>query len=170
METGEQCWDSKDNDSDGRVDCKDPDCAQMGICQVRLDGGAPDKKIIPKKDSGKQKDIKANKDNRPPLPDKGPVSSYGKKCVWGSRNKFCPDGKSICIIGLNSSRAYCTRPCAKLGDVCGNGPGGTFAACLYKFNGQPYCSFLCKFQGRGYPCPTGFGCHKWTSSQSYCWP
>ena len=171
MELGEQCWDSKDNDQDGQVDCKDPDCAPLGICTLRLDSGVPDKAMPPpKKDSGIKQDKKAPKDVRPPSPDKNLTYSYGRKCVYDSRNRFCPDGRSHCIIGLKGSRAYCTRPCARLGDLCPGGPGGSFAACLYKFNGQPYCSFLCKLQGKGYKCPVGFGCHPWTSSQSYCWP
>jgi len=171
FETGEMCWDSKDNDFDGLVDCKDPDCSQMGICKLRLDGGTPpDTRITIKKDSGKKKDLKTPGDVRPWPPDKGNTGNYGTKCTWSSRNKFCSDGKHHCIQGLNSKRAYCTKPCAKLGDICGNLSGGTFAACLYKFNGRPYCSFLCRFQGRGYKCPAGFACVKWTSTQSYCWP
>jgi hypothetical protein len=171
MEQGEQCWDSKDNDSDGRVDCQDPDCAALGICSLRLDAGAPDRAKPPKKDSGVKKDKQVPRDVKPPVPDKNITYSYGRKCVWSSRNRFCPDGRSVCIIGmLKGNRAYCTKPCAKLGDICPRGPGGSFAACLYKFNGKPYCSFLCKLQGKGYKCPTGFGCHPWTSTQSYCWP
>ena len=176
-EQGEECWDGKDNDLDGWLDCQDSDCAPLGICSLRLDAGPPDKGKPPlKKDLGKKTDLgkkldrAAPRDVKPWPPDKNLTYSYGHKCVYNASNRFCPDGRSHCIVGMKGGRAFCSRPCIKLGDICPRGPEGSFAACLYKFNGKPFCSFLCKLQGKGYKCPSGYGCHPWTATQSYCWP
>ena len=110
-----------------------------------------------------------------PIPDTG-LKSYGNKCIWTGKVTKCSDGKSDCIPNYVTSTAgpgYCSVKCKLYGKCPANPKGtefGTYTGCLYIFNGQPYCTFLCLYQGTMYVCPKGFACHKFTNGQSFCWP
>ena len=174
-EFGEECWDGKDNDSDGAVDCKDPDCASMAICGGNgkqdsgpRDGPVGDSRFI-QKDT--QKPPTPDKYVAPPA-DKTVASSFGQRCAYKSGPQLCPDGKTVCILGKKSSSSgYCTYPCNGSNyDSCPAGPSGTIAKCLFNFAGKDYCAFLCKYLGNPYTCPGNLGCYYFTLNQKFCWP
>ena len=163
-EQGEECWDGKDNDDDGAVDCKDPDCQSFAICgNTRLDGGKLDGPV--------------KKDTKPPpdtfkAPDSPPTSSYGQRCAYSGTGKRCADGKSYCILGKKSNtKGYCTVACNGSDyNSCPAGPQGTVAKCLFNFAGTNYCAFLCKYLGKPSSCPSTLGCYYFSSNQKFCWP
>lgn len=171
-ESGQECWDGKDNDNDGAVDCNDPDCKAMAICSNgRQDAGkdlALDTRPI-------SQDI-----HKPPPPDTYvappdkplPASSYGQRCSYSSRNQLCADGKTYCILGKKSqTKGYCTYPCnGRNYDSCPAGPAGTVAKCLFNFAGTNYCAFLCKYLGKNHSCPSTLGCYYFSLNQKFCWP
>ena len=171
-EQGEECWDGKDNDDDGAVDCKDPDCKAFAICgNVKLDGGKLDGPV--KKDTQPvKKDIKPPPDTyKPPTPDKAPTSSYGQRCAYTKKGQLCADGKTTCILGKKSnSKGYRTVTCnGNRYDSCPAGPQGTAAKCLFTFAGTDYCAFLCKYLGKPYTCPSSLGCYYFSANQKFCW-
>ena len=170
-ESGEECWDGKDNDGDGPVDCDDTDCANITLC-----------KKPPKKDSGSN----GHKDTRPvtkdsykprldqykPKPDQyvAPVSSYGQPCTYKSGGPhLCADNKTRCVPGKKGG-GFCTHACSGSANSCPTAPAGTTARCLYNYNGTDYCAFLCKYLGQPYKCPAGHGCYPISSYQAWCWP
>ena len=172
-ELGEECWDGKDNDDDGAVDCQDDDCASMAICGGgKQDGG----KDAPPSDTRPVKIDVA----RPPTPDMyvpppdkaPPASSYGQRCTYASGPQPCPDNKTVCILGKKSStNGYCTYPCNGSDyNSCPAGPSGTMAKCLFNFAGKDYCAFLCKYLGNPYTCVSTLDCYYFSVNQKFCWP
>lgn len=109
-----------------------------------------------------------------PGPDTG-LKSYGSKCTWTGKATKCSDGKSDCIpncVAPAKGTGYCSIKCKHFA-LCPNPRDtefGTHAMCLYSYNNQPYCVFLCLLQGKTYVCPKGFNCYKITNDQSFCWP
>ena len=173
-ESGEECWDGKDNDSDGKVDCKDDDCSFMAICghNGHKDVGrdVPGDTRLIKKDTTKPP---VPDKYKPPTPDKAPpASSFGQRCTYKSGPQLCPDKKSVCILGKKSStNGYCTYPCnGNDYNSCPAGPSGTIAKCLFNFSGKDYCAFLCQYLGTNYSCPGNLGCYYFTVNQKFCWP
>jgi len=163
-EFGDECWDGKDNDNDGMVDCKDPDCTAMTIC-----GNNGKKDLGP---TVKDTRLPLKDKYVPPPPDKAPSSSFGQRCAYSSKGQPCPDGKTVCILGKkSSSNGYCTYPCnGNDYNSCPAGPSGTIAKCLFNFAGTNYCAFLCKYLGKPYSCPGNLGCYFFTTNQKFCWP
>ena len=168
-ESGAECTDGKDNDGDKLIDCDDFDCKPLPVCGGRVDA-RPDARrdgpVAPPPDRGPQPDR--------PRPDQpAPSSSFGQTCAYQYPLQTCPDGKTYCIRGFSGAQTgYCAPVCDdSTADSCPQGPAGTTAKCVYGFNGTPYCSFMCRWQGADYPCPSAsFGCYAYTSYQSYCSP
>jgi hypothetical protein len=161
IEWGAACSDGKDNDLDGLIDCADPDCASSPYCSHALDLGAPDHARL----DG------ATPDRASTAADHPPSSSYGNLCT-GTLGT-CPDGKTVCVPGIGSptGTGFCTLSCTA-GDPCPSPPNQK-AACVYSFNGVPYCTFLCRFTATDYACPSGMTCVDSSPSnpyQKYCWP
>jgi hypothetical protein len=151
-----QCNDGMDNDDDGKIDCKDPDCLPLAICSpsdlpLRLDLGPADG-ISPPPDKGLPPDLK------PPQPDL-PPSSYGKRCQASGQPTPCPDGKTECVPGKNGSPGFCTVPCDKTGPACPEGPPNTEIHCGYQVGWSTgptwYCLFYCQ---NGADCPHDTQC------------
>jgi len=156
-EIGAECVDGKDNDRDGLIDCRDGDCAGLAICG-QLDGGTAD--LWPP-DLGPQPDLR--RDQQPDLPpldlgqDQGSATGYGTPCEWRGTFKACDDGTSFCVLDDDWDGAYCTRDCKPSSDDC-TAPDGMRAACIYTFDGQPVCMFVCHYLGNEYDCPPGLEC------------
>lgn len=157
LETGAtQCNDGLDNDDDGYIDCRDPDCQVLAICSptdgpIRLDGahdGSP-----PTQDTGPGLDLK------PPQPDLPPTSGFGSRCQFSTPGTPCPDGTSECVPGNYGSPGICTRACVQ-GGPCADAPAGTLAHCAYKVQWPTgpvwYCLFTCQ---NGEPCPHDTQCY-----------
>jgi len=156
LETGAtQCNDGLDNDDDGYIDCRDPDCQVLAICSptdgpIRLDGnrdGSP-----PLSDKGPTPDLK------PPQPDLAPPSSFGSRCQFTTQGNLCPDGVSECVLGNYGSPGLCTRPCVQ-GSPCDGASAGTTAYCYYQVKWPTgyvwYCLFTCQ---NGETCPHDTKC------------
>lgn len=153
-----QCNDGLDNDDDGRIDCKDPDCQALAICSpsdgpIRLDGKVDG---APPPDTGPTPDLK------PPTPDLPPASSFGTRCQFSTQGVLCPDGASECVPGKYGSPGICTRPCVQ-GSPCDDAPAGTTAHCGYQVTWMTgsvwYCLFTC---GSGEPCPHDTQCYNYS--------
>jgi hypothetical protein len=174
MEIGQECIDGKDNDGDGVVDCADADCRRLWICSdPRLDAS-----VIPPLDFTTTPPDNGNRVDRgigppPPPRDTGPApqSSYGEPCVYTSFGKRCPDGVSECVRSP-AGGAFCSMRCSGVGS-CPSGPTGSNQSdCLFTFNGERFCAFLCRLHGIDYECPDRtYGCYASSiSSQRWCWP
>jgi hypothetical protein len=162
VEWGAACSDGKDNDGDGLIDCADPDCASSPYCGQSRDLGEADRRPA----DG------AAPDRATPTADGPPPSSYGSVCL-GVPQAACPDQRTRCIPGLGSpaGMGFCTQSCTA-GDPCPSATGQK-AACVYSFNGVPYCTFLCRFAAVDYACPAGMNCvdsNPPNPYQKYCWP
>ena len=175
-ESGSLCWDGKDNDGDGLIDCADPSCQSLAICGGRNDARVADSRVV---DFGKPVDLFVPPTDQfvPPVdqfvvPDTTPATSYGQRCTYSGGVKLCADQKTYCVPGgSGSTGAYCTHPCNKsAGYQCPAAPNGWNAACVFGFNGQDYCMFVCKFLSVPYTCPTGFSCKTIASNQAHCLP
>ena len=165
-EWGAYCTDGIDNDHDGLTDCKDPDCKNSPYCKSSADGGgdglAPDQR---------------RPDVRPPdgpvvVDQPLPASSFGATCTDIMLGP-CPDGKTVCLPGVPTiqGHGFCSYPCVQ-GDpgACPGVPAGLKASCVFNFNSQWYCAFLCRFGTTDFPCPNGLGCSGSDPNQKYCWP
>jgi hypothetical protein len=109
--------------------------------------------------------------DRAPSPDTAPASSYGVPCDFDLMPLArCADGETYCIPRPDQQAGFCSHPCSGTASSCPEPPAGQRALCNYTVNGQPFCLFVCKYQGVPYPCPTGFDCEAVTSSQSHCYP
>lgn len=165
VESGTECTDGKDNDGDKLIDCDDPDCKPLPVC-----GGRVDARPDVQRTDGPRPDRPADS----PRPDQpAPTSSFGQTCSFKMPIQACSDGKTYCILGDNGSQTgYCAYLCDNADvDACPQGPSGTTAKCVWGFNSKWYCSFMCRWQGQDYPCPsTSFGCYTYRPSQMYCWP
>lgn len=136
-----ECADGMDNDDDGRIDCKDPDCHPLAFCSSssdigpNLDGPPPP----PPPDKGPTPDLK------PPTPDLPPPSSYGKRCEYTQKGIKCEDGQTVCVPGKYGTSGFCTHACSQ--DQCPPGPNGTKVSCAYTvyYSSQTvhYCLFSC---------------------------
>jgi hypothetical protein len=181
LEAGSLCWDGKDNDGDQQIDCDDSDCSSSAFCDPPQDSALPDQGLT---DGPTAKDLQESDqqaadiapDQRipdAPLPiDSGNAvgPSFGAKCTWSGQVKPCPDGVSVCVL-RSSGAAYCTTLCNGNDlDSCPAAGSGRKAACIYEFNQQHYCLFVCKYSGGLYTCPPDLNCEVFQSYQSHCEP
>jgi hypothetical protein len=167
-ESGTECSDGKDNDGDRLIDCDDPDCQGLPICGGRADGRADRSST----DRGRPPDFALLPDLQSP-DQPSPQSSYGQTCPYVHPVQRCPDGKTFCILGeASSTTGYCTEVCTQgAPDSCPPGPAGTMPKCVWGFNNNWYCSFMCRWLAVDHPCPDStYACVSYQPSQSYCWP
>lgn len=150
-----QCNDGVDNDNDGRIDCKDPDCYPLAICSP-VDSRVLD---VGSGDGPRPPDLGPVTDVAPPTPDLPLVSSYGKRCQYTSQGTPCPDGQTECVPGKYGSPGLCTQSCNQ-GGSCPAGPAGTKVHCGYEVawpqGSTWYCLFTCQ---SGEPCPNDTQCY-----------
>lgn len=143
-----QCKDGRDNDGDGLIDCKDPDCSHIAYCSATLDGQVP-------VDGAPKPDGPPTPDQFVPRPDLVKPSSYGKRCTFSTPNVPCPDGETVCVPA-NYGPGFCTYACPT--NACPPGPTGTQAQCAYRVDFPTgsvwFCIFLCQTSS----CPHDTAC------------
>jgi hypothetical protein len=99
------------------------------------------------------------------------LSSYGTSCSYNPGNPNpCPDGKTVCVPSPTSGAGICTYPCGPPYTPCQPAATGAQAICLYTMGWQTHCVFVCKYQNKMYPCPTGLSCLPESFHTSTCWP
>jgi hypothetical protein len=149
----EQCADGVDNDDDGKIDCKDPGCFPLAFCSgvdsgpSKKDGFLADRTLVPVDRSVDTK----GPDQSPPL------SSYGKRCQYKTKDTLCSDGESVCVPGKYGSPGFCSYECQQ-GGSCPDGPLGTKTHCGYQVNYTTGSIWYCIFTCQQSSCPHDIQC------------
>jgi len=147
-----ECADGVDNDDDGKIDCKDPDCFPLAFCSG-MDSGPPkdgpstDRTLVPLDHT-----VDTRKPDLSP-----PLSSYGKRCNYQTKGMTCDDGESVCVPGKYGSPGFCSYGC-QYGEPCPDGPPGTETHCGYQVNYSTGSEWYCIFNCQQSVCPHDIQC------------
>ncbi len=159
--TAGECADGRDNDSDSRIDCEDPECQNYVFCTLDITVSDPDSDPVPDTDSGSDKDRDEDTDTN------SDTSTLDTQTETGTDTETEAD-VPVCGDGVAEGDEACDKEdvgSVTCVDIFGNNYGG----------GTPGCDANCNLilgtccVASNKPCSTqGACCNGGCSSGSMC--